>query len=97
MSSQRQIRHEHAHGFDKPMLGFFTPKSVDNESELRKHFVAASGEFVGTFLFLFTAYLGRWRSCLRFLRLGSRIGTYANISFVGHSMVSANNKFLQAA
>jgi hypothetical protein len=41
------------------MLGFFTPKSVDNESELRKHFVAASGEFVGTFLFLFTAYLGR--------------------------------------
>jgi aquaporin related protein len=42
------------------MLGFFTPKSVDNESELRKHFVAASGEFVGTFLFLFTAYLGRW-------------------------------------
>ncbi|KAM0706034.1 hypothetical protein Q7P35_007394 [Cladosporium inversicolor] len=58
MSSNRQTRHEHAHGFDKPMLGFFTPKSVNNESALRKHFVAASGEFVGTFLFLFTAYLG---------------------------------------
>jgi len=41
------------------MLGFFTPKAVQNESTLRKHFVAASGEFVGTFLFLFTAYLGR--------------------------------------
>jgi hypothetical protein len=80
MSSQRQTRHEHAHSFDKPMLGFFTPKSVDNESELRKHFVAASGEFVGTFLFLFTAYLGRCRSCLRFLNLGSKVVIYANIT-----------------
>jgi aquaporin related protein len=43
---------------DKPMLGYFTPKSAEDSSALRKHFVAATGEFVGTFLFLLTAYLG---------------------------------------
>lgn len=40
------------------MLGYFTPKTAAESSAFRAHFVAASGEFVGTFLFLFTAYLG---------------------------------------
>jgi hypothetical protein len=40
------------------MYGFLTPKSAKDTSALRKHFVASVGEFVGTFMFLFTAYLG---------------------------------------
>lgn len=40
------------------MFGYFIPKNAADSSALRKHLVAASGEFVGTFLFLFTAYLG---------------------------------------
>lgn len=40
------------------MFGYFTPKTAEESSAFRKHFVAAAGEFVGTFLFLFTAYLG---------------------------------------
>ncbi|KAM0712123.1 hypothetical protein Q7P37_011217 [Cladosporium fusiforme] len=43
---------------NKPMFGYLTPKSASESSALRKHFIAAAGEFVGTFLFLFTAYLG---------------------------------------
>ena len=53
-SIQRQV----SHGLNKPMFGYLTPKSAEDSSTLRKHFVAAAGEFVGTFLFLFTAYLG---------------------------------------
>ncbi len=36
------------HGFDKPMGGYLTPKSGADATALRGHFVAASGEFVGT-------------------------------------------------
>ncbi|KAK4561289.1 hypothetical protein LTR86_004606 [Recurvomyces mirabilis] len=45
------------HAMDKPMLGFGTPKSLEG-SPLTAHFVAASGEFVGTFMFLLFAFLG---------------------------------------
>lgn len=46
------------HSFSKPMGGFLQPKSAADQSALRGHFVAASGEIVGTFLFLFIAFLG---------------------------------------
>lgn len=46
------------HSFDKPLGGFLPTKNAADQSELRKHFVAASGEFVGTFLFLFISFLG---------------------------------------
>jgi aquaporin related protein len=46
------------HQLDQPMYGFFTPKSTGSSSAARRHFVAAAGEFVGTFMFLFTAFLG---------------------------------------
>jgi hypothetical protein len=52
------LRRQASHHLDKPMYGFFTPKSAKDTSALRRHFVAAVGEFVGTFMFLFTAYLG---------------------------------------
>ena len=47
------------HSFAQPMGGFLPgPKSAAEQSTMRKHFVAATGEFVGTFLFLFFAFLG---------------------------------------
>jgi hypothetical protein len=52
------MRRQVSHGLSKPMFGFVTPKFAEDTSAIRKHFVAASGEFVGTFLFLFTAFLG---------------------------------------
>jgi hypothetical protein len=52
------MRRQVSHDLKKPMFGFVTPKSTKDTSTIRKHFVAASGEFVGTFLFLFTAFLG---------------------------------------
>lgn len=55
---QRHQDHPHNHGLDKPMFGFFTPSNNNESTPLHQHFVAASGEFVGTYLFLFTAYLG---------------------------------------
>lgn len=58
MASQKRHASHGSHGLDKPMFGYFNPKSAADSSALRKHLVAASGEFVGTFLFLFTAYLG---------------------------------------
>ena len=76
---KNSAKHEHAHSFDKPMLGFFTPKSYENESEARKHFVAAAGEFVGTFLFLFTAYLGRCSNVLAYSTACLKYGIRANI------------------
>ena len=44
----------------KPFDGFLDKhrKSTDERSAVRNHFVAASGEFVGTFLFLFFAFAG---------------------------------------
>lgn len=44
------------------MGGFLTPKDPATASAARNHFVAASGEFVGTFLFLFMAFLGHLMS-----------------------------------
>lgn len=41
------------------------PKNASERSEARKHAVAASGEFVGTFLFLFFAFLGHSMSVQR--------------------------------
>ena len=46
------------HSLDKPFGGFIKTKKQADQSEVTKHLVAASGEFVGTFLFLFFAFLG---------------------------------------
>ena len=44
---------------DKPMYGIFgPPRDPESQSAIRNHFIAMSGEFVGTFLFLFFAFLG---------------------------------------
>jgi hypothetical protein len=43
-------------GLSKPMLGLFSPKTLEDSSTIRKHLVAADGEFIGTFLFLFGNY-----------------------------------------
>jgi hypothetical protein len=45
-----------SHGPSKPMLGHFSPQTLQDSSTLRKHLVAAGGEFIGTFLFLFGNY-----------------------------------------
>ena len=39
------MRRQVSHGLDKPMFGFMTPKSAQDSSAIRKHFVAAAGEF----------------------------------------------------
>lgn len=44
--------------FHVPFGGLVTPDHPNERSNLRKHMVAASGEFVGTFLFLLFAFLG---------------------------------------
>lgn len=46
------------HGFDQPFGGYINMKPAADASAIRGHFVAASGEFVGTFLFLLMAFLG---------------------------------------
>lgn len=56
------LQKQASHHLDKPMFGYFTPKSAEDASALRGHFVAAAGEFVGTYLFLFTAFLGMYHS-----------------------------------
>ncbi|KAK1067277.1 hypothetical protein LTR12_010081 [Friedmanniomyces endolithicus] len=43
---------------DQPMFGLIAPKDSKTQSAIQGHFVAASGEFVGTFLFLLFAFLG---------------------------------------
>ncbi|TKA71150.1 hypothetical protein B0A55_08249 [Friedmanniomyces simplex] len=43
---------------DQPLFGLIAPKDPATQSTLRNHFIAASGEFVGTFLFLLFGYLG---------------------------------------
>ena len=55
---QHDEKFSERHSFGKPMLGFGTPVSADTAPAIRGHFVAASGEFVGTFMFLFFAFLG---------------------------------------
>jgi aquaporin related protein len=42
----------------KPMFGLLKPHPAEHWSAPNKHFIATAGEFVGTFLFLLTAYLG---------------------------------------
>ena len=42
---------------NKPMFGHISSNTEHHWSAPNKHFVAAAGEFVGTFLFLFTGYL----------------------------------------
>ena len=44
-------------------MGYFTPKSLEDSPDLRKHLVAAGGEFIGTFLFLFGEHGQRHRCC----------------------------------
>ncbi|KAK5685361.1 hypothetical protein LTS10_003439 [Elasticomyces elasticus] len=47
------------HSMDQPMFGLLgAPKDPASMSAMRGHFVAASGEFVGTFMFLLFAFLG---------------------------------------
>ena len=48
---------EKKHTFQKPMGGYLEPKNAADTSAMRQHFVAATGEFVGTFLFLFFAFV----------------------------------------
>ena len=45
------------HWFDRTVGDIVKPKHVEASSNFRRHFVAAAGEFVGTFLFLFFAFL----------------------------------------
>ena len=49
-----------SHTFDKPFGGYlgYPPKAQNSHSPAKGHFVAMSGEFVGTFMFLFFAFLG---------------------------------------
>ena len=46
------------HSFDQPFGGYLELKDSSTSSTVRKHLVAASGEFVGTFMFLMLAFLG---------------------------------------
>lgn len=52
------LARQQSYHLNKPLYGLLPVKSQSEASTLRNHFVAAAGEFVGTFLFLFTAYLG---------------------------------------
>jgi hypothetical protein len=70
------LKRQVSHGLDKPMFGFIAPKSTEDTSALRKHFIAASGEFVGTFLFLFTAFLGITFPSITFLSTHGHVLTY---------------------
>lgn len=47
--------------FSRPLLGCFNPKSLQESPALRQHLVAAGGEFIGTYLFLFGKYTARRR------------------------------------
>ncbi|KAF7194624.1 Aquaporin-1 [Pseudocercospora fuligena] len=43
---------------DKPGLGYIEPRNAYRQPAWRNHFVACTGEFVGTYLFLLFAFLG---------------------------------------
>jgi len=47
-----------ARSFEKPFESFRKPENPEDSSAIRNHLVAASGEFVGTFMFLFFAFSG---------------------------------------
>ncbi|KAF2165476.1 hypothetical protein M409DRAFT_24326 [Zasmidium cellare ATCC 36951] len=42
----------------KPLFGYFEPSNSHQQSELRNHLVAATGEFVGTYMFFLLGFLG---------------------------------------
>ncbi|KAK3697360.1 hypothetical protein LTR37_017505 [Vermiconidia calcicola] len=56
-------------------------KSAADQSDLLKHCVAATGEFVGTFMFLFFAYLGHQMSVTQATSLGPN-GTNSNSTVI---------------
>lgn len=51
------------HGLGRPLLGYFTLRPLEESPDLRKHLVAAGGELIGTFLFLFGEYGAKRRCC----------------------------------
>ncbi|KAK3615034.1 hypothetical protein LTR56_026850 [Elasticomyces elasticus] len=54
---------EKKHSASNPFFGFLGPaKDATTSSALQAHLVAMSGEFVGTFMFLFLAYCGHTMS-----------------------------------
>ncbi|KAK5129573.1 hypothetical protein LTR08_003159 [Meristemomyces frigidus] len=55
---QKDANGKTKHSFDQPFGGYLEVKDAANASALRGHFVAATGEFVGTFMFLVFAFLG---------------------------------------
>lgn len=82
------IQKQVSHRLNKPLFGYFTPKSPEDSSALRGHFVAAAGEFVGTYLFLFTAFLGMYHS---FALPDESQNQDILIIDIGHSMVSTKS------
>ncbi|KAK4629495.1 Aquaporin-1 [Fulvia fulva] len=44
--------------FDQPFAGYAQPRDPGSQNAARNHFIAATGEFVGTFMFLLFAFLG---------------------------------------
>ncbi|EME43746.1 hypothetical protein DOTSEDRAFT_88121 [Dothistroma septosporum NZE10] len=44
--------------FDQPFAGYIKPREQASQNDIRNHFVAATGEFVGTFMFLLFGFLG---------------------------------------
>jgi hypothetical protein len=74
------------HSFEKPMGGFVQPRNAADTSAIRGHFVAASGEFVGTFMFLLFAFLGHQMSASQQVAT-AHDGTNSNqtIVFIGMS------------
>lgn len=72
------------HGFDKPMGGFGTPKPANERNPWNAHLVAASGEFVGTFLFLLMAFLGHSMAVSQQLeRLPNQTNINSTIIYIG--------------
>lgn len=78
------------HRLNRPILGYFTPKSLAESPDLRKHLVAAGGEFIGTYLFLFGEYTARYRCCPSMARIevGVRSMLTTMLQYVGPSLES---------
>ncbi|KAH9823722.1 putative MIP aquaporin TC1A8 family protein [Teratosphaeria destructans] len=62
MGPHKVERKRARHTADQPFFGFFKTHHPDSQSSMLAHFVASSGEFVGTFLFLYFAFLGHLMS-----------------------------------
>lgn len=86
-----------ARAFEKPFeaIARNKNKSPQDASAARNHFVAASGEFVGTFLFLFIAYCGHQTAVERPGALGPQGGSdsqtiaYISLSYGFSLLVTA--------